>query len=79
MEVLRFLDTFELTAQPRKDTVRMKLSDIADAVRRHTGFSYSDKAFNYLGRWLTNEAKMSHVRKTVSNGSPVYLLRPLYK
>lgn len=79
MEVLRFLDTFELAAQPRKDAVRMKLSDIAEAVRRHTGFGYSDKAFNYLGRWLTNEAKMSHVRKTVSNGSPVYLLRPLYK
>lgn len=79
VEVLRFLDTFELTAEPRRDSVRMKLSDIADAVRRHTGFSYSDKAFNYLGRWLTNEAKMSHVRKTVSNGSPVYLLRPLYK
>ena len=55
------------------------IRDIADAIRRHTGFSYSDKAFNYLGRWLTGEARAHRVRKTVSNGSPIYLLKPLYK
>lgn len=79
MEVLRFLDTFELATESDATTLRLKLSDIADAVRRHTGFSYSDKAFNYLGRWLTTEARAMHVRKTVSNGSPLYLLRPLFK
>ena len=78
-EVLRFLDTFELATESDEKTLRMRLSDIADAIRRHTGFSYSDKAFNYLGRWLTGEARAQHVRKTVSNGSPIYLLRPRYK
>ena len=69
MEVLRFLDTFEPATEADEGTLRMKLSDIADAIRRHTGYSYSDKAFNYLGRWLTGEAKALRVRKTVSNGS----------
>ena len=78
-EVLRFMDTFELATESDEKTLRMRLSDIADAIRRHTGFSYSDKAFNYLGRWLTGEARAQHVRKTVSNGSPIYLLRPRYK
>jgi hypothetical protein len=74
-EVLRFFDTFELKTIADDCTRRMKLSDIADAVRRQTGYSYSDKSFNYLGRWLTGEAKAQRVKKTVSNGSPVYLLR----
>lgn len=74
-EVLRFFDTFELKTIADDYTRRMKLSDIADAVRRQTGYSYSDKSFNYLGRWLTGEAKAQRVKKTVSNGSPVYLLR----
>ena len=73
------MDTFELATESDEKTLRMRLSDIADAIRRHTGFSYSDKAFNYLGRWLTGEARAQHVRKTVSNGSPIYLLRPRYK
>ena len=79
IEILRFLDTFELAMVADDETKRLKLSDIAEAIRRHTGFSYSDKAFNYLGRWLTSEAKALRVRKTVSNGSPVYLLKPRFK
>lgn len=78
VEVLRFLETFALATVAGKGMEKMKLSDITDAVRRHTGYSYSDKSFNYLGRWLTREARMQHVRKTVSNGSPHYLLKPLY-
>ena len=79
MEILRFLDTFEMAMEPDGNTLRLKLSDIADSVRRHTGYSYSDKAFNYLGRWLTSEAKVLRVRKTISNGSPLYLLKPRFK
>ena len=79
MEVLRFLDVFELATEADAETVRMKLSDITETVHRRTGYTYSDKSFNYLGRWLTSEAKAQRVRKTVSNGSPVYLLKPRFK
>lgn len=75
MEVVRFLDTFEPLTDVKEGAVRLKLSDIAEAVRKHTGYFYSDKSFNYLGRWLTSEAKALRIRKTMSNGCPMYLLR----
>ena len=75
MEVVRFLDTFEPLTDVKEEAVRLKLSDIAEAVRKHTGYFYSDKSFNYLGRWLTSEAKALRIRKTMSNGCPMYLLR----
>ncbi|MCR5180234.1 MAG: DUF5906 domain-containing protein [Bacteroidaceae bacterium] len=75
IEVLQFLDIFELATRNDETTTRMKLSDIIDAVQEQNGCIYSNKEQNYLGRWLTNEARMSHVRKTTSNGSPMYLLR----
>jgi len=76
IEILRFFDTFEPATEADGATLSLRLSDIAEAVRRKTHYSYSDKSFNYLGRWLTSESKAMRIRKRVSNGSPVYLVRP---
>ena len=76
-EVSRFLDVFELETEPDDGVEKLKLSDITKAIKQQTGYEYSDKAFNYLGRWLTNEARAGRVRRWMSNGSPRYLLRKI--
>ncbi len=77
-EVSRFLDLFELATESEAGNVKLKLSDITKAIKKQTGYDYSDKGFNYLGRWLTSEARAGRVRRTMSNGSPHYCLKALY-
>lgn len=74
-EVLRFLDIFEPATERASDTSAMKVSELVAEVRRLTGFNYTDKAFHYLGHWLSMESRVSRIRKTMHNGSPVYLVR----
>ena len=74
-EVSRFLDVFELATEPDEGVRKLKLSDIVKAVKQRTSYEYDDKAFNYLGRWLTGEARAGRVRRSMSNGCPHYLLR----
>jgi predicted P-loop ATPase len=76
-EVSRFLDVFEPLAHAKDGGKKMKLSDITKAIKLQTGYEYSDKGFNYLGRWLTNEARSGRLRRTISNGCPHYLLHHL--
>ena len=76
-EVSRFLDVFEPMTEADDGSKKMKLSDIVKAVKQRTGFEYSDKGFNYLGRWLTQEARSGRLRRTMSNGCPHYLLKML--
>ena len=76
-EVSRFLDVFEPLAHAEDGGKKMKLSDITKAIKLQTGYEYSDKGFNYLGRWLTNEARSGRLRRTISNGCPHYLLHHL--
>lgn len=76
-EVSRFLDVFEPMTVVEEGCKKMKLSDIVKAIKQRSGYEYSDKGFNYLGRWLTNEARSGRVRRTMSNGCPHYLLKPL--
>lgn len=78
-EVLKFLSCFEPTTAPDGHTCAMKVSELVAEVRRETGFHYSDKAINYLGRWLTSEARSMRVRRTMHNGCPTYLVRRLKK
>lgn len=77
-EVSRFLDIFELATDNEAGNIKLKLSDITKTIKKQTGYDYSDKAFNYLGRWLTSEARAGRVRRTMSNGSPHYCLKALY-
>ena len=77
-EVSRFLDLFELATESEAGNVKLKLSDITKVIKKQTGYDYSDKGFNYLGRWLTSEARAGRVRRTMSNGSPHYCLKALY-
>ena len=76
-EISRFLDVFEPMTDLEEGVVKMKLSDITKAIKQRSGYEYSDKAFNYLGRWLTNEARSGRVRRTMSNGCPHYLVKIL--
>lgn len=76
-EVSRFLDVFEPMTVAEDGCKKMKLSDIVKAVTQRTGFAYSDRGFNCLGRWLTNEARCGRLRRTMSNGCPHYLLKVL--
>lgn len=78
-EVRRFLDTFSPATERAADTVAMRLTEIADEVRRQSGYAYSDRSLNYLGRWLSTEAKAQRIRKTLHNGSPYYLVKPVRK
>ena len=74
-EVLRFLDVFEPALERGSDTRAMKVSELVAEVRHQTGFNYTDKAFHYLGHWLSMESRASRIRRTMHNGSPVYLVR----
>ena len=76
-EISRFLDVFEPMTNMEEGVMKMKLSDITKAIKQRSGYEYSDKAFNYLGRWLTNEARAGRVRRTMSNGCPHYLVKTL--
>ena len=49
-EVSRFLDIFELATDNEAGNIKLKLSDITKAIKKQTGYDYSDKAFNYLER-----------------------------
>ena len=74
-EVRRFLDVFQPAKTRDKDTVALRLTELVNEIRRQTGFTYSDRGFNYIGRWLTTESKVGRIRKTLHNGSPVYLVK----
>ena len=76
-EVLRFLSVFELATERDARTRALKVSEMVGEVRRRTGFNFSDKAFNYLGHWLSTEARKEHVRKSMHNGCPVYLVHTI--
>ena len=76
-EVSRFLDVFEPMAFIEEGCRKMKLSDIVKTIGQRTGYTYSDKGFNYLGRWLTQESRSGRLRRTMSNGCPHYLLKLL--
>lgn len=81
-EVRRFLDIFKPATERSNDTEALRLTEIVEAVKQQTGYVYSDRSFHYLGRWLTSEAKAQRIRKTMHNGSPVYLVkkaRPIVK
>lgn len=78
-EISRFLDLFELATEAEPGDAKLKLTDIIRIIKQQTGYEYSNKALNYLGRWLTSEARAGRVRRTMSNGSPHYCLHPLNK
>ncbi|MCR4995017.1 MAG: hypothetical protein K6A32_06550 [Bacteroidales bacterium] len=74
-EVSRFLDIFEPMVEACEGTRKLKLSDITRIIQQRTGYEYNDKTMNSLGRWLTGEARTGRLRRTISNGSPRYLVR----
>ena len=78
-EVRRFLDVFQPATTRAEGTVALRLTELVTEIRNLTGFAYSDRGFNYLGRWLTTEAKAGRIRKTLHNGSPVYLVRHIHQ
>ena len=78
-EVLKFLSVFELATERNNSTRALKVSEMIAIVHRQTGFRFSDKAFNYLGHWLSAEARSQRVRKSMHNGCPVYLVREVDK
>lgn len=75
VEISTFLDVFEPLAEWEEGAKKMKVSDIAKAVSRHTGYTYSEGGLRMLGRWLTSEAKAGRVKKSASNGTAVYVVR----
>ncbi len=74
-EVRHFLDVFIPATERSKQTVSLRLSELAVEIQRQTGIAYSDRSLNCLGRWLTAEAKGGRIRKTMHNGSPVYVVK----
>ena len=50
---------------------------IALAIRRSTGYVFSKTGLQYLGRWLTAQARLGRVSKSSSNGTATYLVREL--
>ncbi len=76
-EVSQLLDTFELLTERVEGCRKMKVTDIALHIKRRTGYTFSKNGLQYLGRWLTAQARLGHVSKTNINGTAAYLLREL--
>ena len=76
-EISQMLDTFELLTDGEEDGQKMKVSDIALTIRRRTGYVFSKTGLQYLGRWLTAQARLGRVAKTNINGTAAYLVREL--
>lgn len=75
-EVSRFLEVFETTVNESADTRWLSVSEIANEVHRRTRFEYSNKSINYLGRWLTAEARVMHLMKKIRHGFAIYSVAP---
>ena len=71
-EVSRFLEVFEPTVTEDGTTRWMSVSEIAAEVHKRTRFEYSNKATNYLGRWLTAESRAMRLAKKTRHGYAVY-------
>ncbi len=74
-EVEHLLDVFEPVADGSGDCVWLSTTEIAAEVRRQTHFDYSNRSLNYLGRWLTSEARAMRLSKKLSHGIAIYSLR----
>ena len=74
-EVEHLLDVFEPVADGSGDCVWLSTTEIAAEVRRETHFDYSNRSLNYLGRWLTSEARAMRLSKKLSHGIAIYSLR----
>lgn len=74
-EVEHLLDVFEPVADGRDECVWLSTTEIAAEVRRQTHFEYSNRSLNYLGRWLTSEARAMRLSKKLSHGIAIYSLR----
>ena len=78
-EIQNFLETFEPQTEETPETQRLQMSQIAEAVRSHTRYVYTEQGKHFLGRWLTEEERRGHIRKTRYNGRIVYWLKNAYK
>ena len=76
-EVSRFLEVFEPTTEDSEATAWMSVSELAAEIHRRTRFEYSNKSINYLGRWLTSEARTMHLMKKLRHGFAVYSVHRL--
>lgn len=74
-EVEHLLDVFEPVADGNSDCIWLSTTEIAAEVRRQTHFEYSNRSLNYLGRWLTSEARAMRLSKKLSHGIAIYSLR----
>ncbi len=76
-EVSQILDNFELLTEHEDGCRKMKVTDIAFHIKRRTGYAFSKSGLQYLGRWLTAQARLGRVSKTNINGTAAYLVREL--
>ena len=74
-EVEHLLDVFEPVANGNGDCIWLSTTEIAAEVHRQTHFDYSNRSLNYLGRWLTSEARAMRLSKKLSHGIAIYSLR----
>ena len=74
-EVEYLLDVFEPVADGKGECEWLSTTEIANEVRRQTHFEYSNRSLNYLGRWLTSEARAMRLSKKLSHGIAIYSLR----
>lgn len=76
-EVSQLLDSFELLTDAIEGSAKMKVTDIARRITRRSGYKYSQSGLQYLGRWLTGQARNHHVAKTNINGTAAYLVKEI--
>ena len=75
-EITNFLETFATATVEDHTTRRLSVAQLALAVTASTGFRYDNRGRMLLGRYLAQEARRLHTRKSVSAGYPQYLVVP---
>ncbi len=71
-EVEHLLDVFQPCTGDTEGCMWMSTTELAAAVQRLTHYEYSNRSLNYLGRWLTSEARAMRLNKKLSHGVAIY-------
>ncbi len=74
-EVSHFAEVFQPITEDGDETLWMSVSELAAEIHRRTRFEYSNRSMNYLGRWLTAEARAMHLNKKLRHGFAVYSVK----
>lgn len=76
-EVEQLLNVYEPVSDKQTDAEWLSTTELANEVHQQTHFKYSNRSLNYLGRWLTSEARALRIGKRISHGIAIYSVRRL--